>query len=127
MSAGLLLSQVKRVFDVIGSVDADLVPRVTYLEAKANTYDFETRGYTTSVVQHAGIPCVIAKPETDASQDVAHATAKFVIAAENMPDGVVPKVQDRIQTADYCLFNIIAIKGVPGDSLYLIYCEESDS
>lgn len=127
MSTGLLLSQVKRVYDVIDSVDADLVPRVTYLEAKANTYDFATRGYTASVVQHEGIPVVIAQPETDAAQDVAHATAKFVIAAENMPDGVLPKVQDRIQTADYCLFNIVGIKSVPGNSVYLIYAEESDS
>jgi len=127
MSAGLLLSQVKGVFDIIDSVDSDLVPRITYLEVKANTYDFETRGYTAAVVQHAGIPCVIAKPETDASDDIAHATAKFVIAKENMPAGVVPKPQDRIQTADYCLFNIIAIKSVPGNSVYLIYCEESDS
>ena len=78
-------------------------------------------------MQHEGIPVVIAQPDTDAAQDVAHATAKFVIAAENMPDGVVPKVQDRIQTADYCLFNIVGIKGVPGDSVYLIYCEESDN
>jgi hypothetical protein len=127
MSAGLLLSQVQNVFSVIDSVDSDLVPKITYLEAKANTYDPATRGYTASVVQHAGIPVVIAAPETDGSVDIAHATRKFVIAAENMPDGVVPKVQDRIQTADYCLYNIIGIKGVPGDSLYLIYCEESDS
>lgn len=127
MSAGLLLSQVKGIFDVIDSVDSDLVPKITYLEAQTNTYDTHTRGYTTSVVQHAGIPCVIAQPETDASQDVVHATAKFVIAAEHMPDGVVPKVQDRIQTADFCLFNIVGIKSVPGSSVHLIYCEESDS
>ncbi|MEP5630374.1 MAG: hypothetical protein ABJP79_00680 [Tateyamaria sp.] len=123
MSTGLLLSQVKGVFDVIESVDADLLPKITYLEAAYSQYDTTTRQYTGGFCQHPNIPVVITQPEIDASQDVAHATVKFVVASENMPDSVVPKVQDRIQTSDLTMHNVIGIKGVPGDSLYLIYCE----
>jgi len=127
MSVGLLLSQVKGVFDIIDSVDSDLVPKITYLEAAFAEYSTDTRSYRSGFCEHPNIPVVIAQPEIDASQDIAHATVKFVVASENMPDGVVPKVQDRVLTSDLKMHNVIGIKGVPGDSLYLIYCEETAS
>ena len=120
MSAGLLISQVKNVFDVIARVDQQLVPKVTYLEAAYSQYDTSTRQYTGGFCEHTDVPVVIAQPETDsADTDIARSTAKFVIAAKNLP--VTPKIQDRIQTADGQHYTILKVLGVPGDSLWLIY------
>ena len=123
MSAGLLLSQVKNVFDVIETVDADLVPRITYLEAAFAEYSTDTRSYRSGFCEHTNVPVVIAQPESDtADTDITRSTAKFVIAAENLP--VTPKIQDRVQTADGQHYTILKVRGVPGDSLWLIYgCE----
>ena len=123
MSAGLLLSRVKGVFDVIESVDADLAPRITFLEAAYSQYDTTTRQYTGGFCEHTNVPVVIAQPETDTGDtDIARSTAKFVISAKNLP--VIPKIQDRVKTADGQHFSVLKVRGVPGDSLWLIYgCE----
>lgn len=123
MSAGLLLSNVKRIYDVIESVDADLVPKITYLEAAFAEYNTSSRAYRSGFCEHPNIPVVIAQPETDTGDtDIARSTAKFVIAAKNLP--VTPKIQDRVQTADGQHYTILKVRGVPGDSLWLIYgCE----
>lgn len=123
MSAALLLGQVKNVFDVIASVDQQLVPTIVYYSACYSQYDTATRQYTGGFTQHPNIPVVIAQPETDsADTDIAQSTAKFVISAKNLP--VTPKIQDRVKTADGQHYSILKVRGVPGDSLWLIYgCE----
>jgi len=121
--SGLLLSQVKGVFDVIARVDSDLVPLITYLEAAFAEYSTDTRSYRSGFCEHPNIPVVIAQPETDtADTDIARSSAKFVISAKNLP--VTPKIQDRVKTADGQHYSILKVRGVSGDSLWLIYgCE----
>ena len=120
---GLLLEQVQNIFTVIEAADADLTPRIQYLEAAYSTYDTATRGYTGGYCAHDNVICVQAAVTDDDMQDneIVTSTAKFLIAAENLP-GVKPKIQDRIQTADGQHFSVLKAKGVPSESLHILFC-----
>lgn len=126
MSAGLLLGQVQNIFTVIEAVDADLTPRVTYLEAAYSTYDTVTRGYTGGFCAYENVICVKAAVTDDDMQDseIVTSTAKFLIAAENLP-GVTPSVRDRIQNENGEHFSVLKVKTVPGKSLWILYVIET--
>ena len=123
---GLLLEQVQNIFTVIEAVDADLTPRVTYLEAAYSTYDTTTRGYTGAYCAHENVICVKAGLTDDDAQDseIVTSTAKYLISSKNLP-GVTPTVRDRIQNEDGEHFSVLKVKAVPGKSLWILYVIET--
>ncbi|MEP1767784.1 MAG: hypothetical protein ABJJ53_14235 [Sulfitobacter sp.] len=107
---------------MIESVDADLAPKITFLEAAYSTYDTVTRDYTGGYCAHEGVICVRAGLTDDDMQDteIVTTTAKFLIASKNLPD-VTPKIQDRIMDADGQHYSVLKVKTVPGKSLWILF------
>lgn len=116
---------VGQTFDILDTAVPDTVVPVTYLQAAVAIYDAQTRQYANGVCRHETV-AVKARPAAEEfdGERVTHSTAKFLIAADKLP-GVAPKVMDNIQTADEQLWSITKVGGVPGESLHVLYAEQT--
>ena len=116
---------VAQTFDILDTAVPDTVVPVTYHKAAVAIYDPVKREYANGVCSTETV-AVIARPKSEEydGERVTYSTAKFVIAAEKLP-GVVPRVLDNIQTEDGQLWSITKVGGVPGESLHILYAEQS--
>lgn len=122
MFKSLLENQVQNAMKILGQTDG-LAPNQTFVQSDlaGSSYDTVTRSYSTSEVDYPDVPMVLARFTTDEMDDeiVAKTDMKALIAALDLP--VVPKIQDKIRTADGANYMVMRLMGVPGDSLYILH------
>lgn len=116
---------VAKTFDILDAAVPDTVVPITYLQAAVAIYDAQTRSYNHGVCSYETV-AVKARPSAEEfdSERVTHDTAKFVIASDKLP-GVAPMAQDNLRTEDGQLWNVTKVGGVPGESLYVLYAEQT--
>lgn len=117
---------VAQTFDIIDSTATDTVEHATYLEAAYKTYDSAARTYTTGLCEHLNVPMIFARPTADEidGSDVLYSSVKILIASDKLPN-VAPKIPDKVRRADGSVLNLTMIKGVPGESLHILFGEET--
>lgn len=116
---------VAQTFDIIDSTVPDAVVPITYLQVAVAIYDAESRGYSNGVCAHETV-AVIARPTVDEidGERVTYSAAKSLVASDKLP-GVVPNVLDNIRTEDGQLWSVVKLGGVPGESLHILYAEQT--
>jgi hypothetical protein len=114
---------VAQTFDIIDATVPDTVVPVIYMQAAVAIYDAQTRSYANGICSTETV-AVIARPKSEEydGENVAHSTAKFLVAADKLPD-ITPRVLDNIQTQNGQLFSITKVGSVPGESLHIIFAE----
>ena len=116
---------VAKTFDVLDAAVPDAVVPIDFFEAALSIYDPHSRTYQTGVCTHSGVPAVIAQPTADEiGGEVQYSTAKFVVPAERLP-GVTPQTHDVLKTEDGQNYGVVRVKGVPGQSVWLIFAEQT--
>lgn len=116
---------VAKTFDILDATVPDTVMSVTYLQAAVAIYDPQTRSYNHGICSHETF-AVKARPSAEEfdGESITHDTAKFVIASDKLPS-VAPKAQDNLRTEDGQLWNITKVGSVPGESLHILYAEQT--
>jgi len=116
---------VAHTFDILDTTAPDAVVPIVYHQAAVAVYDVQSRAYTHGVCSTDTV-AVIARPKSEEydGEHVTHSTAKFLIAADKLP-GITPRVLDNIQTKNGQLFSVTKTGGVPGESLHILYAEET--
>lgn len=117
----LLKNQVKGAMAILGQSDG-LAPVASYHShtSGSSTYDTDTGLYTLVDVVQDDVPMVFASydsEETD-GQDILSTDQKIVIAALDLD--VKPKPQDHIIDSNGVKFDVKRVKGVPGNSAWIL-------
>lgn len=118
----LLKNQVQNVMKILGQNDG-LAPNQVFVREDSTAYDTATRTYTSAETDYPDIPMVLAKFSAEEIDDdvVVTTDLKALIAALDMPTGVVPAMGDKIRTQAGEVYNVERIMGVPGESLYILH------
>ena len=113
-------------FDILDANTDTVETTATYLESAYRTYDSAARTYTTGLCEHLNVPMIFARPTADEidGSDVLYSSVKILIASDKLP-GVTPKISDKVRRANGAVLNVIKIMGVPGESLHILFGEET--
>ena len=113
-------------FDILDANTDTVETTATYLEAAYKTYDSAARTYTTGLCEHPNVPMIFARPTADEidGSDVLGTSVKILIASDKLPN-VAPKISDKVRRADGSVLNLTKIMGVPGESLFILFGEET--
>lgn len=101
---------------------ADLAPAVTYRAIRATTYNPATGNMVETYTDYTVKAVLTSFRMDEKDRDIVIATdMKCLIAAADLP--VTPGINDRIINGSKT-YNVVAVKGVPGDSLHIIHVRE---
>lgn len=115
----------KSVSDAIRLTD-DLAEVVTLVKHNGSVYDPAVGKPVESTSEYPGIRAVLPKFSSQEKDDevVILTDRKCLIAAYDLPAGVVPSENDEIVTPT-ATWDIRRILGVPGDSLYILHVRKT--
>ena len=105
----------------VSSYIGDLKDVITFRSFLGNVYDPDTRKNTPQFTDYPGVDVSCYKfraDEKDTSVNVV-TDERCLIPGEHIP--VTPKETDRILKADGSLWEVFRVRGVPGDSLWILF------
>lgn len=105
----------------IGTLIGDLKDTITYQSFGGNVYNPDTRVNVPTLVSYPGVDTSCVKfrvDEKDSSVNVI-TDEKCLLPGANIP--VIPKETDRILKADGTVWEVFRVRGVPGQSLWILF------
>lgn len=109
------------VVQTVGELIGDLKDVITYQSFTGNVYDANTRRNTPQFLDFPSVDSSCYKFRTDEKDTTINVITdeRCLLPAANIT--VVPKETDRITKADGTVWEVFRVRGVPGQSLWILF------
>lgn len=119
----LIAKQIQSGMKILGTDDDGLYGKHTYIEVGEGSYDPETRRVSAVETHHANVPMTLVRFSIDdMDEDVRPKTdRKALIAALDLPSGVDPDGEDKIELRNGVTYTVQKVMKDPSEGLCILH------